>query len=148
MKETLIAVLAATSVAVASGQSPASSPGSETQTIRNLLAAGEYVSAELAAKTWRDGLQQTSFSSSSEAATDLLVEALVANGKGGAPDTLSLARTALASRQTPEAADPAGAAVALRNLADVHSRHDGSATLVGRTCFGLWRIGTGLDREG
>jgi len=118
MKALLIAVLAVSSVATALGQTPATGSDSEAQAIQQWLDDGEYAIAEREARAWYD-VQQRSSLSTSDTAINLLVAALVANGKAGAAETLTLARRVIPAQDQPVTRQTQ-AVISLRNLGDLH----------------------------
>ncbi len=69
------------------------------QTLHDLLAGGQYVRAESVARAQMERQIQQSGAASREVAvwSELLVRALLLNGKGTDPNTLALARQAVES---------------------------------------------------
>ena len=117
MKTTVLAAVLAAASLTGTAQTPASDDGVRgDRRVRELLDDGEYAAAEQSA---RDAFRQQQSPSSSGTFANLLVEALVADGKGGGAETLTLARNAT-SRSALVSVDPLQAATAWRNLADVH----------------------------
>ena len=93
-----------------------------SQDVRHLLDRGDFGQAEQQAHRVcdeieaRDGVQSLEFAR----ASDLLVEALVRNGKGGLPDTLTLAQRVVRSKQSLLGTDDRDVAPSLDNLGTVH----------------------------
>ena len=88
--------------------------------IRRSLSVGDYVTAEADAARLQSSLIQSPSTPVADviAATDLLVEALARNGKGGQPSTLTLARGAVQRREAQASPGDLLLAQSVRNLAD------------------------------
>ncbi len=91
------------------------------QSIRSLIGEGKYAEAEAEAEGLVSVIQSAQGSGSLEVAraTDLLVEALICNGKGAEPRTRALAEQAIRSKEAHVGADDSMLAPSLRNLGDV-----------------------------
>jgi len=85
--------------------------------IRGLLDAGRFADAEAAAADLH--AKKTGERRDDPAVIDLLVRALVANGKGADTNTRTLARQAVASREAAVPAEPGALATSLRQFGDV-----------------------------
>lgn len=113
------AVLALGLTAPATGQAP---PIDDARFagIRRSLSSGDYVTAEAGAANLRLSLLQAPTTPVGDvlAATDLLVETLSRNGRGGEPSTLTMAREALRRREAHVGSNDPALAQSLRNLAD------------------------------
>jgi CHAT domain-containing protein/tetratricopeptide (TPR) repeat protein len=89
--------------------------------VRRALAAGDYVRAETDARTDMARVETRYGPESREyaRALDMLVEALLKNGRGGEPQTPVLARRALALRERLSGQDVADVAASVHNLGAV-----------------------------
>src|SRR4051812_28203690 len=87
-------------LAVAAAQAPAGAVAT-SQEVEQLLNRGAYAQAEQQARRLCDAVELQYGRQSLElaAASDLLVTALVRNGKAGLPDTLTLAQHAVQSKE-------------------------------------------------
>ena len=110
--------MTAVAVALASGQERA--PGAALDA-RALLARGLYDQAEAAARTDVDTLQAAYGESALRVAgaSDVLVRALVLNGRAASPDTLTLAQRILGIKEKALGSDHAELVASLLNLGDV-----------------------------
>jgi CHAT domain-containing protein len=122
----LRAALGAVCLTVASGSfAVATGPvqeglGSLFQTIRTSIDAGRYAEAEREAERLVSTLQGANVDASEVAqAVDLLVEALMSNGKGAETRTRELAEQVIQIRQVRAGPDDPALASSLRNLGDV-----------------------------
>lgn len=113
------AAWAATSCAPASCRAPASAARAES--ITALIRAGDYVAAEAEARAFVEAVGRARGERSLEAAaaSDLLVRALVANGKGSAPETLAVASETAERWQARLGSQDPGLVPSLQNLGDV-----------------------------
>jgi CHAT domain-containing protein len=93
-----------------------------SQDVRRLLDRGDFGQAEQQARRVCDEIDAREGGQSIEfaRASDLLVEALVANGKGGLPDTLALAQRVVGSKERLLGTDNGDVALSLDNLGMVH----------------------------
>jgi len=102
-------------------QIPAGVAGT-SQDVRHLLDRGDFGQAEQQARRVcdeieaRDGEQSLEFAR----ASDLLVEALIRNGKAGLPETLALAQRVVQSKERLLGTDDGDVAPSLDNLGAVH----------------------------
>ena len=90
--------------------------------VRQALARGAYADAERDARSLAAAIDSDQSGEVLELARvqDVLVEALVRNGHAGAPDTLALAKRAVAAKERTFGRDHVETAVSLHNLGSVH----------------------------
>jgi CHAT domain-containing protein/tetratricopeptide (TPR) repeat protein len=108
-------------VGVASPAASQSVGDARPESIRARLVEGRYTDAETDAERLVAALETTEPRESSAVASvlDLLVEALVRNGKGADPRTLRLAERSIAQKEARAGSTAPELAVSLRNLGDV-----------------------------
>src|SRR5918995_539788 len=90
----------------------------QDQTIRGALDRGEYEEAERQAVNWQAHVQKKHGPDPLELAraSDLLVEALIRNGKSATPSVLDAAEGAVRLKERRFATDPAELAISIHNL--------------------------------
>jgi CHAT domain-containing protein/tetratricopeptide (TPR) repeat protein len=114
----LCVTVASGSFAVATG--PVQEAAASIQSVRTAVDSGRYAHAETEAERLVSTLQRANADASEVAqAVDLLVEALLSNGKGAETRTRELAEHVIQIRQVRAGPDDPALASSLRNLGDV-----------------------------
>jgi len=117
----VLAVATALVIASASATGQSNSTESRFQTIRTLIDADRYPEAEAAAEALVfEARADPAGSVDIDRAVDVLVEALVRNGKGAEPRTRVLAEEVIRSKERRHATSDPALAASLRALGDVH----------------------------